>query len=390
MEISSFQELFSKLSSIDLFGKSSGSVVGIDVGSSAIKVVQLKKKNGRAVLQTYGELSLGPYGSTDVGRSTNLPVERLEEALRDILREANVTTKDAGLAIPIASSLISLVSMPTLPEKQMAEMIPLEARRYIPLPLTEVSLDWWVVPKEGGEAEAQTDTTLLPPSPGSPGQAPPGSAGKSDVLLVAVLNEAIQKYRRISTDLNFENTFFEIEIFSTIRSTLDHGITPVMVLDVGASSTKCYLVEHGVVKDSHVINRGSQDITLSLSKALNIPIARAEEMKRTAGLSLDPSNAQARETILLVLDHVFSEANRVLLAFEKRFQKSVGKVVLTGGGATMNEFLNTAKSRLQTEVVIADPFSKTISPVFLEKTLRQIGPDFAVAIGLALQKLHQS
>ncbi len=384
--------LSSTLSNLNLFKGASSSVVGIDIGSSAIKVVQLKKKSGRVILETYGEIALGPYAGTEVGRATNLPVEKIEEALKDVMREANITTKDAAIAIPISSSLLSLVSMPALDDKKMAEMIPIEARRYIPLPLTEVSLDWWVIPKE--EKEFTTPAGELPSGQAMPGDNPLGDDGtppaaKVDVLLVAVLNEALEKYRRISKDLGLQNTFLEIEIFSTIRSVLDHGIAPVMVLDMGAASTKFYMVEHGVVKDSHILNRGSQDITIALSKALNVPMTKAEEIKRTMGLSADPSNKEAKETISLMLDYVFSEANRVLLSFEKRFHKTVSKIVLSGGGAVMKGFHESAKLQLQTESVLANPFNKTVAPPFLNQTLVTIGPDFAVALGLALQKLNQ-
>src|SRR3989344_6271991 len=81
------------------FEKKSKSVVGIDVGSSSIKVVQLRRKGGRAVLETYGELALGPYAGVGIGQATNLPEEKLSEALQDIMREANVTTRDGGFSI---------------------------------------------------------------------------------------------------------------------------------------------------------------------------------------------------------------------------------------------------------------------------------------------------
>lgn len=376
MQLASLTGLFSN---IHLFEKSSGSVLGIDVGSSAVKVVQLKKKSGQAVLETYGELALGPYGGVEVGRATQLPVERLEEALKDLMREANITTNNAAVAIPISSALISLVEMPTLDEKKMAEMIPLEARRYIPLPISEVTLDWWLLPKEEQQFVA----------PGGSATPQDSHQGKTDVLLVAVLNEALEKYRRIVKDLALEKSFVEIELFSTIRSVLDHGIAPVIILDLGAATTKLYLVERGVVKDSHIINRGSQDVTLALSRSMNIPVAKAEELKRTVGLSTDPSNKQVREGISLVLDNIFAEANRVLLAFETRFHRTVSKIVLTGGGVVMKGFFEAAKLRLQTEAVQSDPFSKTVTPPFLAPTLKEIGPEFAVAIGLALQKLNQ-
>src|SRR5512133_445957 len=137
---------FSKiLGSLNLdFTKKSQSVVGIDIGSSFVKVVQLKKKSGRAVLETYGELALGPIAGLDVGRMTNLPEEKVGQAVADILREANVTTKDCALAIPLSGSLISFVEIPYLVERQLQEIIPIEARKYIPVPISEVTLDWWI------------------------------------------------------------------------------------------------------------------------------------------------------------------------------------------------------------------------------------------------------
>src|SRR5574343_624676 len=75
------------MSFLSNFFKKETSVLGVDVGASAIKVVQIKKKRGRAVLETYGELALGPYANIEVGRATNLPPEKRAEAIKDILRE---------------------------------------------------------------------------------------------------------------------------------------------------------------------------------------------------------------------------------------------------------------------------------------------------------------
>ncbi|MDO8492510.1 MAG: type IV pilus assembly protein PilM, partial [bacterium] len=355
------------------------SVVGIDIGSSAIKVVQLKKKGGRAVLETYGEIALGPYAGIELGRATNLSIDRIKEALTDLLREANVTTKNAGLSIPLAASLITLVEMPDIGEKRMAEMIPIEARRYIPVPISEVSIDWWIIPHKENTFVSPEDNIKPKIS------LPEGVTKKVDVLLVAILNDALNKNRTITNELGLKNAFFEIELFSTTRASLDQGIEPVMILDMGAGSTKLYLVEHGIMKDSHIINRGSQEITLSLSKSLDMPVARAEEIKRTIGLSTDPSNKQVNETISLALDYIFTEANQVLLSFEKKYNRSISKVVLSGGGAVMRGFAEAAKVHFQADVTPADPFAKVVAPAFLAPTLKAVGPEFAVAVGLALR-----
>jgi Tfp pilus assembly PilM family ATPase len=102
----------------------------------------LRKKGGKAVLETYGELALGPYAKAEIGQATNLPTEKIIEALSDLMREkeVNITTNKCGIAIPFSSSLMSLIEMPMLPYKQLASMVPLEARKYIPVPISEVTL----------------------------------------------------------------------------------------------------------------------------------------------------------------------------------------------------------------------------------------------------------
>ena len=110
-----------------LFKKES-SVLGIDIGSSAIKVVQVKKKRGRAVLETYGELALGPYAGTEVGRAASLPVEKVIEALKDILKESKCTSVSCGVSLPLSSSLITFITIPPVPEKQVGDVIAIEAR----------------------------------------------------------------------------------------------------------------------------------------------------------------------------------------------------------------------------------------------------------------------
>ncbi len=372
-----FKNLFS---GINLFPKQQGSVVGIDYGSSAIKLVQLKKKGGKAILETYGELALGPYAGIEIGRATNLPIEKRVEALQDLIREANVTSKDAGLSVPLSATLLSLIEVPTLDERRMAEMVPIEARRYIPVPISEVTLDWWVIPR----------SQELFSSPEGVASHTTGGVQKSEVLLVAILNEALERNNRIAKDLHFENVFFEIEIFGAARASLDQGIQPVMVVDMGAASTKLYFVEHGIVTDSHIINRGGQDITLGLASALGITVQNAEELKRAVGLSPAPEYRNVSESITITLSSIFAEANRVMLAFQKKTNASISKVVLTGGGAVLKGFIDSAQVHFKTEVFAASPFDKVTAPAFLGETLKAIGPEFAVAMGIAFRKLSQS
>ncbi|MBI5134287.1 MAG: type IV pilus assembly protein PilM [Candidatus Taylorbacteria bacterium] len=359
----------------------SQSVLGIDIGSSSIKVVQLRKKGGKAVLETYGELALGPYAGIEIGRATNLPNEKITDALRDLLKESNVTTRAAGISIASSSSLLSFIRMPEMDQKQLATMIPIEARKYIPVPITEVALDWWVIPKQENSFSEFEKAPVAGEAPKEKG---------IEILLVVIHNDVLNRLNQISQGTGLQSSFYEIEIFSSMRSVIDQNLESVMVFDMGAGSTKLYVIERGILRASHTVNRGSQEITLALSRSLGLAVGEAEHIKRTIGLSSEPEHKNIKEIVTLNLDYVFAETNRVIGAFEKKYGRSVSKVVLTGGGSLLKGFLDLARTRFQTEVVLGDPFSKTEAPAFLEPVLRVAGPEFAVAIGIALRKLQES
>jgi cell division ATPase FtsA len=107
----------------------------------------------------------------------------------------------------------------------------------------------------------------------------------ADVLVVAIHNDVLSDFSTIVSNAKLNTTFFEIEMFSTIRSAIESEDAPrsVLVFDMGASATKIYIVERGIVKESHNINKGSQDITLNVASALNVPIDHAEKLKRNFG-----------------------------------------------------------------------------------------------------------
>lgn len=360
-----------------LFAKKEGSVIGVDIGSSSLKVVQLRKEHGKAILETYGELALGPYGGSEIGQATNLSAEQIIETLKDLLREAKVTTTSCAVSIPYARSLLILVELPYREDPlEQKTVIELEARKYIPVPISEVHLDWFVVPK-------------ATPADAAPTQSSAGQSGetsqvvkKVEVLLVAVHNDELKLLRTVAEGAGLAASFYEIEIFSSLRAVIDEPIKPVMVLDIGAATTKTYIVERGIVAVSHAIGAGSQDITRAIAASQNVSIASAEILKKEQGLT-----SQSPE---LVFSRIFSEARRVLVQYETLHRKSVSSIVLTGGGAVTKELAAYAKKLFSIDVHIADPFAKTEAPAFMRPVLQEIGPEFAVAVGLALRKLGES
>ncbi len=360
-----------------VFSKKNESVVGIDVGSAFLKVVQLKKRGGKAVLETYGEIALGPYAGVAVGQATNLSAEKIAEAIKDLFREANVTGKKTALSIPLGSTLLSLMEMPVLSDKELARMIPIEARKYIPVPISEVTMDWWIVPKETAGHGAPIDTKENEPR-------------KIEVLVVAVHNEVIGKYKTISAVSGFNNPVYELEVFATSRSSFGARGFPTMIVDMGAATTKLAIVEYGIIRSQHIINNGGQNITLSIAQSLGVSIERAEDLKRATGLAgISGEEKSATDAALLTLEHIFSEANRVLLNYERKNGKAIRNVVLTGGGALLKGLHDFVGRRVETDVSFADPFAKVEAPAFLAPVLRDAGPEFSVAIGLSLRMLEE-
>ena len=356
----------------DLFkGGKGASVLGIDIGSSSLKVVQLRKEHNTIVLETYGELALGPYGGAEVGQATNLPADTIAKTLTDLLHEANVTTKDCGVSIPTARSLLAFVELPRRDDpKEQKTVIELEARKYIPVPVSEVQLDWFILPER---AQEQTQKEEKP--------------ANVQVLLVAVHNDEIKLLESVVKQAELAATFYEIEIFSTIRAVVDEPTKPVMIIDIGAGSTKVYVVEQSVVSVSHAIPHGGQDITRAIAASSHIDITHAEQTKKKAGFAdADPS---LRESIEGILSTIFAEAQRVLSQFESEHHRSVSLITLTGGGGVTKGLAEYAQQFFSMEVRIADPFAKTRAPAFMRPVLKEIGPEFSVAVGIALRKLEE-
>lgn len=370
------KNIFSGVNKISPLG-GENSAIGVDIGTSAIKIVEIKKKGGRAQLQTYGAIALGPYADLPPGSVTNLPVDKTGEALKEVLKQADTSGSELALAVPIQSSLIFVIELPAhLNQEEIASIVPTEARKYIPVPITEVSLDYFILPKkEASFEELNAGAGTLPQE-------------KINILVVATQNDAVARSRSIVAEAGRAASFFEIEIFSSIRANFEHELSPVLLIDFGASRTKLSLVEFGMVKSYHTIDRGSADITNSIARSLSIPFTDAEKMKKDFGLFGNPTEKTLADIIRVHIDYIFSETNSVLLAYEKKYGRTVSKIILTGGGSLLKGLKETAASSFRAEIEIGHPFSKVGAPQFLEKVLETMGPEFAVALGLALRQLQ--
>ena len=340
------------------------SVLGIDVGTASLKIIQVRKDREQAVLETYGELSTSAYTGGEAGRATLLADEKVSEMLVDLQREAGVTATRGIVSIPLRHSFITTIDMPELNDQQLAEAIQFEARRYIPIPLSDVVVDWWRIPAVEGE-----------------------NAHTIKILLAAVQKDVVEKYKRILLQAKIESLGFEIEVFSAARILSSRMRGASIIFDIGALSTKIFIVNQGVVQAVHHVDRASQAFSLAISQSLGVDFKRAEQVKRDVGISNRPEAAGVRHTITPLLDSIFDEADRVRTTFRRRTGLPIDHAILVGGGSLMPGLVDYAVEKLGIEVLLSNPFSQLVYPAFLQPTLKSIAPSFSVATGLALRTL---
>lgn len=340
--------------------------IGIDIGTSSVKVVQLRREKNRIILDTYGEVALGPYGGLKVGQAIHLGEEKLFQAIQDLFTEAKITARNAVVAIDPAGAFVSLVTVPKVEEDELRTMMPIEARKYIPMPLTEVQMDWWHIPQT---VRLKGDTKTV------------------SVVLAAVSNNVLLSYDSLVKKLGLVNVEYEIHGYSLLRSCPPHTHKMVLYVDIGSQMTALSLTYQGIVMDMHVISRGSQDGTMQLAKALSITLDTAEESKRAFGYNGDTSNPYFKDVLELSSYPLFGEVARLSLMFERKYNQTIEGIILTGGGARVPGLLPAYSKTVHIAGRIATPFEQVVVPEFLAEMMERVGPSYAVALGCALKKL---
>ncbi len=339
-------------------------VVGIDIGSSSIKVVELEDRDGVVTLTTYGELQLGAYEEGKVlGQAITLtpPVER--QALIDILRESAVKAKSAVLAIPLSASFVTTMSLVAAPDEDISARVRVDARKYIPVPIADVTLDWAEV---GGMA---------------------GDDNARNILLAAIQNEALKRFMSLLQTVELAGAPTEIECFSTVRSVYSLETSVAAVIDIGASMSKLYIVKDGVLERMHRVPVAGIKVTERLSEEKAITFAEAEELKRTAV----PGQGQfglVQKATFATFARVFKEFRQVLDEYEKQSGLSLTHIYLTGGASLLSGLGAELAHQTGRTVTPVAPFDKVSYPAFMEDTLKSIGPIFAPALGAALRSFE--
>lgn len=348
------------------FAFRSASVAGIDIGTESVKVVQLKKEGDRGVLETYGELKSARYFEKDTTSGAagfiGYRDESIANLLRDVLREAKVTTRRTVFAIPSTASFVTTIHLPLLPRHELEAAIPFEAKKYIPIPIPEVALDWQIL---------EPDTT----------------GGRVTVLLAAVPREVVTKFQRIAELLQLDLEAAEIENFSLVRSLLSNDRGVSALIQWGGVVSTITIVDQRRIRSHHNFGRGSREITSAIARSLGVSVERAEAVKREVGFSEKPEEQEIVGVIAPVVDSILADIERVMTVYNRGAKRKIERLVLTGGGAHLKGLVDHVAKRFGLETIVGNPFTHTVFPPFLHPTLKEIAPNFAVAVGLALRDI---
>lgn len=355
----SLKDLMSTLQSV---GGTPGAV-GIDVGSSSIKVVELQEKDEVLTLTTYGELQLGPYGGKELGEAVQLEPKSEQEALVDVIRESAVTINSSVFAMPLSSSFVTNVSVEADPDADLSPMVRVEARKVIPASLSEVTLDWAEVERPANEND---------------------ETNRRDVLIAAIQNAALERFKVLMQFAGFKEPPTEIECFSAIRG-LYHSSEPnTVIIDIGATSTKLYIARDALLMRMHRVRAGGAIATQNIAKSLELDFAAAEQKKHTADRS-DKDFSDLKRAHDSSYERAFREFSQVLREYESKTGHEIDVVQLAGGGALFPGVDAMLKDAIGKDVEFANPFAKVAYPAFMDDTIKTIGPSFVVALGAALR-----
>jgi type IV pilus assembly protein PilM len=348
------------------------SSLGIDIGTKVIRAVEISENKGKLTLENYGEVNLDVackefFRSFDK-KNLNPAVNNISVAIAGIIEATGIKTKKVVFSLPDFATFSTTFELPPMAKKEMVNAIGFEARKYIPLPLSELVLDWQLMNKE----------TLKE---------------NNKVLVMAVPKIIVEQYKTIAEKSGLELTALEAEAMALKRAVIKPGDPTTCLLEIGFQSTNINIVDDGFMKMSFSFDMAGKDLTYSLSETLNVPAGEAEEIKKTQGLS-DSGETKISHILTPILSVISERARKVIRDFEIQENKKVERVILAGGTSMMvgireyfEKSLNQDKEQAL-KVEIANPFKDIIYPSALEKKMGEINITYAIALGEALRKFE--
>lgn len=346
-----------------------GSVLGVDIGTASIKMVELETTRDGYRMRNYGILS--NYGHFDrlnevIQTSTMKLFDKEAVRLIKLLQEQlGTSTRRAVVSLPVFSTFTTLVEMPDMSEGEVAQAIQFKAKQYIPLPIAEVTLDWMPV----GERKDENGKIL------------------KQVLIVAVPTEKIEQHQKIFKEAGLNLVALEVESLSLVRSLIKGDRTPTLIIDVGSYSTTVAIAVDGYLKVSDQIDYAGSHLTQALAKGLNINLRRAEELKKQKGLLGTGAEFELSTIMFPFVDVIIKEAERIKERYESSYGMRIERVILSGGGANLPGLMEYVEKQTTLPTIIASPFLGVEYDTQLAPVIGELGSVLSVALGLAMREL---
>ncbi|HEU4891476.1 MAG TPA: type IV pilus assembly protein PilM [Vicinamibacterales bacterium] len=343
------------------------SLVGLDIGSSAVKAVELKAAGKGYKVTAFGAESVPPDSIVD---GAIIDGAAVADAIRRVFDGNKIQTKDVAASLSGNAVIVKKITLPVMTEGELAESIYWEAEQYIPFDIQDVNLDYQIL---------------------DPGDAANGKA-TMDVLLVAAKKEKIADYTGVIAQAGRTAVVVDVDAFALQNAfEVNYGIEPgrvVVLLNAGASATNINILQGDQSVFTRDISIGGNAYTEALQKELNLPFDQADQLKR--GEPVDGVTFEdARPVLRAVTENVMLEIQKTFDFFKATAASDrIDRIVVSGGASRAEGFLEMLTERFEAPVELFDPFKNVAFDAkrFQVGAVDAIAPTAAVAVGLALRR----
>ncbi len=337
------------------------SSLGVDIGSSGIKVVELKKEGTGAKLVSYGfseNSKIKPGLLDDVSYAAQL--------LNKVCQDAGISSRAAVAALPTYAVFSSILNLSNVTSKDISSAVHWEAKKVIPMPLDEMILDWKIIEDKGSKDKKNIK-----------------------VLLTGAPKALVKKYTDIFKEAQMNLISLETETFSLIRSLMGNDKSTVMIVEIGDSTTDITITDQGIPSFNRSVDTGGVTITREISEKSSMELETAEQFKYDLGMStMNNEDSELPKLIENVVSPIVNEIKYAVNLYHNKDNKKVEKIILSGGSALLVNFSNYLEKILDLKVIVGDPWNRVSYPEELKPLLQEVGPRLAVATGLALRSIY--
>jgi type IV pilus assembly protein PilM len=347
------------------------SMVGLDIGSSTVKAVELTSK-GRHGEYELTRLGIAKLPAEAIVQGAFLNSGAIAEAIREAVDNGKIKSKHVAAAVCGHSVIVKKVSLPMMTRDELEEQIRWEAEQYIPFDVNEVNLDFQIMESSGAE-------------------------GQMDVLLVAAKKDLIDDYVQVINEAGLIPATIDVAAFA-VENTFEanYDVRPdevVALVNIGAQVVNINIVSEGVPAFTRDITTAGNQYTEEIQKALSISFEEAERIKLgEAGPDGDQAvvPAEVEEAMQTVTDTVIGEISRSLDFFAATTADSrIERVILSGGGAKVAGFEAAFRERTGLTVETLNPLARVVPhPKLDAEMLEEVAPLLGVGIGLAMRQVE--